>query len=282
MGPAKSIALVVCDIDGTLVRHDKTLADASIAAFGRLRRAGVQASLISARPPSGMLWLAEALDISLPLGAFNGGTLFRRDGGIMSSTHLSASAAKTALALLADAGVDAWLFARGRWYARDADNPRVPRERLSTAIEPTLVADLRDHADGTDKIVGVSEDGARLADVEARIKAALGDAVTAGLSQTYFLDVTCAAANKGVGVTAIAAAAGVPLDRVAVIGDMRNDLAMFSRAGLSIAMGQSQEPVRAAADLVTASSDDDGVAAAIDRFILPRAVRPAADGELHG
>lgn len=133
MGPAKSIALVVCDIDGTLVRHDKTLADASIAAFVRLRRADVQASLISARPPSGMLWLAEALDISLPLGAFNGGTLFRRDGAILSGTHLSASAARTAITLLADAKVDAWLFARGRWYARDADNPRVPRERLSTA-----------------------------------------------------------------------------------------------------------------------------------------------------
>jgi hydroxymethylpyrimidine pyrophosphatase-like HAD family hydrolase len=54
-----------------------------------------------------------------------------------------------------------------------------------------------------------------------------------------------------------------------VIGDQRNDLPMFARAGMSIAMGQAPDEVRAAATQVTGSSADDGVAQAIDRILLP-------------
>jgi hydroxymethylpyrimidine pyrophosphatase-like HAD family hydrolase len=55
-----------------------------------------------------------------------------------------------------------------------------------------------------------------------------------------------------------------------VLGDQGNDLAMFARAGLSIAMGQGPEAVRAKADFVTGANDADGVAQAIDSIILPR------------
>ena len=96
----------------------------------------------------------------------------------------------------------------------------------------------------------------------------MGDAATVARSQPYYLDITAPAANKGDGIAAIAQAAGVPLDQVAAIGDMANDLPMFARAGLSIAMGQAPEVVRAKARHVTATNDADGVAAAIDRYIL--------------
>jgi hydroxymethylpyrimidine pyrophosphatase-like HAD family hydrolase len=54
-----------------------------------------------------------------------------------------------------------------------------------------------------------------------------------------------------------------------VLGDQRNDLPMFARAGLAIAMGQAPEEVRAAAAHVTRANDEDGVAAAIDEVLLP-------------
>ena len=100
---------------------------------------------------------------------------------------------------------------------------------------------------------------------------ALGTQATVGRSQVYYLDVTAPRANKGDGVAALAHAAGVPLPQVAVFGDQRNDLPMFVRAGLSVAMAQGPEEVRAAATHVSTSNDEDGVAVAIDRFILHRA-----------
>jgi Cof subfamily protein (haloacid dehalogenase superfamily) len=265
---AAAIRLLVCDIDGTLVRHDKTLSDANIAAARRLTGAGVAMSLISARPMSGMKWIAEALGIPGPFGAFNGGTLFDGTGVIGTPRRISPSVAARLLTMLNETGIDVWLFANDCWYALDADNPHVPREKLSSGREPTLRADLPDLCSVVDKIVGVSDDAELLKKVEAAMKDATRGEATVALSQPYFLDATALEANKGHGVAAIAAAMNIPLDQVAVIGDMANDLPMFARAGLSIAMGQAPDHVRAAADWITASNEEDGVAKAIDRLIV--------------
>ena len=273
MSEALPIKLFVSDVDGTLVRGDKTLAPVTIAAFARLRAAGITATLISARPPSGMLPLAKALDIQGPLGAFNGGVILRADGTIESARRLDPALVRATLALLDRARVQIWVFADGLWYARTDQGVRVPHERLAADIEPTLVADFAG-IDHVDKIVGLSEDFAALERLEDAVKGAIGTAATVARSQPYFLDITAPQANKGDGVAAIARAAGVPLSQVAVIGDMANDLPMFARAGLSIAMGQAPNAVRTAATFVTTSNDEDGVAAAIDRFVL-RAAAPA-------
>jgi Cof subfamily protein (haloacid dehalogenase superfamily) len=266
------IRLLVCDIDGTLVRPDKTLGEPVVEAVGRALAAGVAVSLISARPPSGMLWIARRLGLAAPLGAFNGGTLIDPDGTVRFAAHIPPAAAATALdAILEAPGVDPWLFAHGAWYARSDTGSHVVNERVSANAEPVLRRDFSDLLDAADKIVGVSENHALLERMEADLCAKLGDAASVGRSQPYYLDVTARDANKGTGVTTIAAALGAPLAETAVIGDQRNDMAMFAVAGLSIAMGQGPQAVLDAADHVTGSNAEDGVAQAIDRFILPAA-----------
>ncbi|MFC5066562.1 Cof-type HAD-IIB family hydrolase [Flaviflagellibacter deserti] len=268
MSAAPPIRLLISDVDGTLVHYDKSLSDVNIAGFRRLREAGISATLISARPPSGIQWIADELEIERPLGAFNGGTIFSRDGAVQFAVRLEPEVVSMVVAALDEAGVEPWLFAHGLWYARSTGNPHVPREILSASVQPTLGFDLTSLTKDVDKIVGVSDDHDLLKAVEEKVKALVGARATAARSQAYFLDVTAVPANKGDGVVALAKAAGVPLSEVAVIGDMANDLPMFARAGLSIAMGQAPDAVRQAANYVTASNDEDGVAAAIDRFIL--------------
>jgi Cof subfamily protein (haloacid dehalogenase superfamily) len=267
----EAIRLLVSDVDGTLVRHDKSLAEANVAAIGRLRGAGVLVSLISARPPSGMWDIIRRLDLPGPFGAFNGGTLFMADGTVTKARQLGADVLHQTLAAFSAAGVEAWVFAGGQWYAPGAGNPHVPREILSAGTEPTLVRDLSAIVGPVDKIVGVSDDHDGLARVEATLAAALSGRARVGRSQDYFLDVTAPAANKGDGVAAIAAAFGVDLAATWVIGDMNNDIAMFERAGRSTAMAQGPRAVRDAADDVTASNEDDGVAVAIGRFLAEKA-----------
>ena len=72
------------------------------------------------------------------------------------------------------------------------------------------------------------------------------------------------------GLIALAAAFDQPLDAIAALGDQFNDVPMLERAGLSIAMGNAPDPVKARADHVTTANDADGVAHAIDTIILPR------------
>lgn len=264
------IRLLISDIDGTLVRRDKSLSDAVVAAARRVQDAGVAFSLISARPPSGMLWIAERLGLTHPIGAFNGGTIVRPDGSVVSADRLDPAVAAQVLALLDRPGVTLWLFAGGIWYAQTTANANVPRERKAANVEPVLRPDFAGLVAQADKIVGVSDDHALLGTLEGELQAKLGERATVARSQPYYLDVTAPSANKGDGVTALARAIGVPLGEVAVFGDQRNDLPMFAVAGLSVAMGQAPPEVRAAADETARSNEEDGVADAIDRFVLPR------------
>ena len=261
------VRLVVSDIDGTLVRHDKSLSDGVVAAARRLQDAGILLSLISARPPSGMRWIAEKLGLKTPIGAFNGGTVVDPAGGIVLADRIDPAAAKQAIEVIDTPGITPWLFAGGHWYAQTLDNDHVAHERLAANVEPIILADFASLTGSIDKIVGVSDDHALLAGLEAKARASLGDRATIARSQPYYLDFTGPRANKGYGVEALAAAIGVPLESVVVIGDQHNDLAMFARAGLSIAMAQAPPDVRAAADRVTCSNDDDGVAHAIEQLL---------------
>jgi Cof subfamily protein (haloacid dehalogenase superfamily) len=264
------IRLLISDVDGTMVRHDKSLSDANRDAVRALIADGVPVTLISARPPSGMIWLAEALGIEGPLGAFNGGTLFDADGNIIAAHRIAADDAAAVLGMLKDKGVSIWAFADGQWYTDDLDNPRVARERQASMLEPVLRSDFSGLGGRIDKIVGVSEDADLLRDLERRAQAAIGARATVGQSQTYYLDITHRLANKGDGVAALAKTANIDLRHVAVFGDMPNDLPMFARAGFSVAMGQAPDDVRKTADETGLTNDADGVADAIRRFVLPR------------
>jgi Cof subfamily protein (haloacid dehalogenase superfamily) len=265
-----ALRLVISDVDGTLVTHAKELTDGTVAAVRRLEAAGVPFTLISARPPSGILPLIARLGTRGPFAAFNGGIVANADGTIVERHAVDPEVVRGCFALAEGSGATPWIFAAGRWFLIDPANPHVPRERLSAFQEPVVREDLSDLFGAVDKLTWVSDEPERLADLERRAIAAFGERATIARSQTYYLDVTAPAANKGNGVAALAAAAGVPLAETAVLGDMPNDLPMFARAGLSIAMGQAPAEVRDRAGEVTTSNEEDGVAHAIDTIILPR------------
>lgn len=268
------IRLVVSDIDGTLVRKDKSLSDGNVAAARRLAGAGVAMTLISARPVSGMLWIGERLELDGPFGAFNGGTIFKADGSILEHHVLAEEVARAVLAHLEKEAVIRWLFADGDWLASEADGEHTPREVKSANVQPILGQDFGDRAARADKIVAVTDDAALLDRIEAEVKALVGDRATVARSQTYYLDITAPAGNKGDGIAALARAFDVPLEETVAFGDQANDLPMFARAGYSVAMGQAPDPVKKAAGEVAATNDDDGVADAIDRLVLPKVEIP--------
>lgn len=266
----KTLRFVISDVDGTLVRSDKSLSRANEEAVRSLRAAGVRFSLISARPPSGMRWIVDRLDLEGPFGAFNGGTIFDRSGTVGEPHRLDPRLARDMLSLFERRGVIRWLYADGDWLINAADLRHTPREVLSAGLDPVITQELRERVARVDKLVAVSDDDELLSRIEAEARELAGERATIARSQRYYLDVTALAANKGDGVAALAAAARVPLDCLAVLGDQQNDLPMFARAGFAVAMGQASGDVQAKADAVAASNDEDGVADAIVRLLLPR------------
>lgn len=88
-------------------------------------------------------------------------------------------------------------------------------------------------------------------------------------SQPYYLDVTPHGADKGTAVAALLRLVGARPEDLVVLGDMENDLPMFRRASVSIAMGNASDAVKAAAHRVTLANDADGFAHAVRHIILP-------------
>ena len=262
------IRLVVCDVDGTLVDKQKQLTPGTVAAVTRLREAGVPFTIISARPRSGLMPILDALALDRDVAAFNGGIVFRRDGSESIHHLVNAEVARGAIALAQGVAVDTWVFADDRWYASTDVGGHVGSERKASNQEPVVQADMTDLLDRADKITFVSDEPQVLRDLKASIDHGFDGQATVAQSQTYYLDITALAANKGDGVAALAKAWNVPLSAVAAIGDQANDIAMLERAGVAIAMGNAPDAVKAVADHVTRGNDADGVAHAIDTMIL--------------
>jgi Cof subfamily protein (haloacid dehalogenase superfamily) len=267
------IALLIADVDGTLVTPERTLTPNARSAVRRLSEAGVGFTLVSSRPPRGLASLVATLDLKLPFAAFNGGALVRPDFGIIKTHQLSSRAASAALDLLGRRDVEAWVFADGDWRLRNPDSPYVANNRRTVGYDPKIVQGFYDVIDRINKIVGVSDRPARLADIEEEARRLLHGEATINLSNACYLDITHPEANKGRAVEALCGLLHTDLRETAVIGDMTNDVAMFEIAGLAIAMGQAPDGVKASADIVTGSNAENGFSTAVESLILPRAAQ---------
>jgi Cof subfamily protein (haloacid dehalogenase superfamily) len=267
--PSKKISALVSDVDGTLVTDDKILTARAQAAVAELRASGITFTIISSRPPRGLRMLLEPLGITTPVSGFNGGVITTPDLSVITEHLLSPDTARRALDILYARQVQVWVFSGQDWLVRDPEGPYVRLEEHTVGFRPTVVENFGHALDSAAKIVGVSKDFEHLARCEQDLRA-LADRATVVRSQSYYLDITHPLANKGVALSELARLLAVPLADIAVIGDGGNDVAMFERSGLCIAMGNASPEVQRAADFVTDSNREDGFAKAIEWFVFGR------------
>jgi hypothetical protein len=271
------ITLVIADVDGTLVTKEKILTERAIASINKMRDVGIKFAITSGRPPMGMAMLIEPLKIDEPVAAFNGGVLIKPDlKTVVRQNFLPVDVVKKALQLILDHKLDAWIYTDKDWFVRDVNAPHVAREQWTVKFPPKITNDINSLTESIAKIVGVSDDLDLVARCEKDVQDATGDQASAARSQPYYLDVTSPKANKGEVVLAFMDILKIPASQIATIGDMPNDVNMFKKSGVSIAMGQASPEVQKSATYVTTSSEDEGFANAMEKFIIPNAAAKGA------
>lgn len=247
------IALVLTDVDGTLVTHDKILTERAKDAVKRLREQGIRFAITSGRPPLGMEMVNSSLHLDTPIAGFNGGVFTRPDWKVISSRTLSHEAAETTLQIVRKHRLVPWLYTEEDWYVTNPFGPHVARETWTVKFEPKVEKDFDRFLTRAVKIVGVSDDLAAVAACEAECRKVLRSSVSAARSQPYYLDVTHPEATKGGVVAYLSRTLNIPPEQIATLGDMPNDVLMFEKSGMSIAMGNASAEVQAQANFVTAS-----------------------------
>jgi Cof subfamily protein (haloacid dehalogenase superfamily) len=277
------IKLLLADVDGTLVTREKVLTPRAIASVQALAAAGIAFAITSGRPPRGMQMLVEPLSLTTPIAAFNGGLFVRPDLSVIEQRVLQHEVVQPVIAIIKAHKLDVWIYRGIDWFVPERHGPHVDREEWTVKFPPTVVADFTGKMDDVAKIVGVSDDLEAVAKCEEAVRrdfaSALhskqskpprepGSQVSAARSQPYYVDVTHPNANKGAVVLALSKMLAIPVEQIATIGDMPNDTTMFAKSGISIAMGQSSDEVKGVATYVTTSSEEDGFANAVDRYIF--------------
>ena len=264
------LRLVASDIDGTLVRADKTASDRTRRALQQIQEAGVVVVLVTARPAHTAEALAHAIGVSGLLLCSNGAVVYdlaRQE--ILRHTPLPVETARRLIVALREAvPAVCFAFVRGRRFA----------------CEPAYrqIADPADHADGflasatlDDALVLCEEAPTKLVvrhptihvdDLLVRVRGLGLDGFEATHSGASFVEVAAAGVTKAWALAALCADLGITADEVVAFGDAPNDLPMLQWAGRGIAVANAHPAVLAAVDEVVPSNEDDGVAVILEQL----------------
>ncbi len=264
--------LLVLDVDGTFLTSRKQPSEQVLATLREARAAGVRISFATGRMFEAIAGWVHDLGLTTPQIANNGADLIDpQTGERLYSQGLSAATVAWLLGQGQQVDLPTVVFAGTRVLA-DAKAPEhwllernnepvsiVPR---TTLLDPTLTIE---------KLLFLSLTRSdEFAVLRDRLVAAKEDGVSfqADVSETGILNFCHPLANKGQAVTRLAERLGIPLARVAAVGDGDNDAPLLRTVGLGIAMGNATPAARAAARLGVPDNDHDGLAYAVRTHIL--------------
>lgn len=264
--------LVVLDLDGTARSRRLGITPGVQAAVRAARARGVRVCVATGR-----MWAAAAgwiagLGADPPAILYNGGQVLDFAAGrLLLDRRLPAAAARAALAVVRrDPAVQPHLFLRDRVYV-ERPHPLTEAYVRDDGLSYQVVGCLDDLLTGPGAgdphkllVIGAPD---RIAPLAAAVRGAALP-VHAVQSEPTYLEVLPAGASKGSALRVLAAAVGVPLEAVIAVGDQWNDLEMIEAAGLGVAMGHAPPEVRARADYVCGTAEEEGVREVLERFVL--------------
>jgi len=269
------IGLIALDLDGTVVGENLAVSPRVREAVAGAQARGVVVTIVTGRMFSAARPFARLLDVRGPIVCYQGAAIYDVASGTpLRQTPLRLDITHDVLVRAKADHVHAQCYADDTLYL-DEINQFSKRYTDLAQVEPVLVPDLL--AAFADKpslkivLVDTAERATAYVDV---MKAFLGDRAYVTRSHTDFVEVIDPQVNKGEALRFLAARAGVPIENVLAVGDSWNDLPLLTAAGVGVAMGSAPPELKARAHAVVADVAHDGVAEAIERFVL--AGSPAA------
>lgn len=264
--------ILVLDIDGTLTNSKKEITPRARAALKRAQEKGIKIALASGRPTYGIMPVAKELELERYGGyilSFNGGQIINaQTGEVIYQKTLPLDTPALLYDMSREYGTNIMTYLDETVITPKKDDRYVELESRINKMEVREVANFKSFVNFPVTKCLMVGDGDYLAEVEQKVKARLGGRLSVLRSEPFFLEVMPQNIDKAYSLGKLLEHLGLDREQMVACGDGFNDRSMIEFAGLGVAMANAQEPVRSAADHVTASNDEDGVAMVVERFIL--------------
>ena len=263
--------LIAMDLDGTLNNDNKRIDTPTVEALLNAQRSGLRVLLASARPLPGLYRERDALELPAHRGllmAYNGGVIVDAfSEKTLASAAMQAEQAQYVLRALEDLPVTPILDDGKIFYVKDKNGYMVEYECANNRMTCVEVSDLAGQLSFAPHKILMSVQPEDIMDVQARIAAILPEGLVVVRTAPFYLEVIPSRVNKGLGLRAACEAIGIDTAQAIAFGDSENDLEMLRVAGMGVAMGNAEPLVKDAADFVTLSNNENGIAAALEKLL---------------
>jgi hydroxymethylpyrimidine pyrophosphatase-like HAD family hydrolase len=265
------IRLVASDLDGTLLRPDETVSERTRDAIAAARRAGLTLVVVTGRPPRSLAPIAAHIGLGGIAICANGAVIWDLDTATMVDTSPLAAELAVRLVRGLRRAIPGVVFAveLERGFGREAgwaDGALLP-------APDALEADALELVTGPVVKLLLRHPTMPHAEVARRARETVGEAAVVTWAGTRVVEISAAGVTKAWALERLCDRLGVHREEVVAVGDMENDLAMLAWAGHAVAVANAQPNVLDAADEVTASNLDDGVAQVLERLVAERTAR---------
>lgn len=265
-----TIKLVACDVDGTLISKDNHLSEKVKLAIKKVSAQGVQFCIATGRMFSSAQFFAKELGLDTPLISYNGALIKNaKTGQIYNSISLNKDVAAEILNMCKDNNWHVNKYINDRLCVKeinDIANNYSNKINIPLDVEGDVFYDVKEAPNKLMLIVEPKEQAA----IMSELKEKFADSVYVTNSNDRFIELVQPGVNKGVALKYVADLLGLAPDEIMACGDSYNDMEMLDFAGLSVVMDNAPADVKKQADFVTTSCNEDGVAVALEKFILSR------------
>ena len=263
--------LIAMDLDGTLNNDQKVITEKTKAALMAAQKEGIRLALASARPSPGLFKERDILrlqDYKGILMSYNGGRIVDAETGkVLFETSMDLEETKQVLRKLESLPVTPILDDGVQFYVADKNGYKVDYECKNNNMVCSEVGNLAEFLNFAPIKILMSVQPEELPQVQKKIAAFLPESLTVVQTAAFYLEVIPKVINKGQGIRDICKVLGLSTEEVISFGDAANDIPMLREAGMGVAMGNAAEPVKAAANMVTLSNNEDGIAAALEKLL---------------
>jgi len=262
--------LLVLDLDGTLASSTHQILPETKAALMRAQKAGLKVVLASGRPTPGVVPLAEELQLAKYGGyllSYNGGHMMAATGEVIQEISLKPEESHEIYDLAKELGANIMAYHNNDIFTEDYEK-YIQMEVDINGMDLNRVDDFKEaviHNSMKNMMTGEPD---HLAEVERIFKERLGHRYSISRSLPYFLEVMPHGINKASCLEKLLKSLGLTAEDMVACGDGYNDIKMLQLAGLGVAMKNAVDDLKAIANYITKSNDDNGIAHVIETFIL--------------